>query len=127
LASLHHSVAIFPENDEGLYNMSWLDALAVCGAGLLVGTGWVVVDHVRDLMQEPGSGEHRNRLVLWLAWISITAVSLGALFGVLYRAARWTDSQALATAGLLVVCGVLSAIVTRGWFKRTKRQKSDKS
>ncbi|MFY7867515.1 hypothetical protein, partial [Roseateles sp.] len=93
--------------------MTLLDAVVVGFAGVVVGGGWVAVGRIRHLILEPDSGERRNRYALWLAWLGVTAVSLAALFGTLHRVARWTDAEALATAGLFVACGALGAVFAR--------------
>jgi hypothetical protein len=88
-------------------------------AGLLVGAGLVALARIRERILAPDTDE-RLKSALWLAWLGVAVVTLGAFFGVLYRAARWSDSEALMSAGLLVVAGALSAAVVHALIPSTR-------
>lgn len=104
--------------------MTLLDTFVVGTAGVVVGGGWVVVSRIRQLIFEPDPGERGNRYALWLASIGVTGVSLAALYGVLYRVARWTDSEALASAGLFVACGAIGLVAVRAVIRGSRNRSS---
>jgi hypothetical protein len=106
-------VDLFLEDDDGGNDMTLLDTFVVGTAGVVVGAGWVVVSHIRQLIFEPNPGERGNRYALWLASIGVTGVSLGALFGVVSRVSRWSDSEALASLGLFIACGAIGLLLGR--------------
>jgi hypothetical protein len=104
--------------------MTLLDTFVVGTAGVVVGAGWIVVSRIRQLIFEPNPGERGNRYALWLASIGVTGVSLAALFGVLYRVARWTDSEALVSLGLFIGCGAIGIVVVRAVIRGSRNRSS---
>lgn len=90
--------------------MTWMWVLVVAIAGVVVGAGLAALSRIRQRILA-GNQDERLNVTLWLSWVAVAAITLGTLFGILHRAARWTDSEALATAGLLVACGAVGAAV----------------